>query len=81
MGEAIAGGAFFVTSPVGEFLIDQSPALFMLLAVCEVPATLLFALTGDWLLSWWVRVSILNGYLVSIVPLVSEASFSDMIPR
>jgi hypothetical protein len=77
---SIAGGAFMVRSPVGEFLIDQSPALFILLAVCEVPATFLFTLTGDWLLSWWVRVSILNGYLASIVPLVSETGFTKMLP-
>jgi hypothetical protein len=78
---SISGGAFLIRSPVGEFLIEQSPVLFVLMAACEIPATFLFTLTGDWLLSWWIRVSILNGYLVSIVPLVSEIRFAEMIPK
>jgi hypothetical protein len=77
---AIAGAAFFIGPPVGQFLVVGSVTAFVLLALCEIPATYLYTMTGDWLLSWFVRVSIFNGFLAGLVPLVSEAEFLNMIP-
>lgn len=77
---AIAGGAFFTGSPVGQFLVIGAGTLFVILAVCEIPATYLFATTGDWLLSWWVRVSICNGFLAAVVPLMDEVAFRKILP-
>ena len=76
---SVAGAAFFVGPPVGEFLVVGSVTAFVLMALCEVPATYLYATTGDWLLSWFVRVSIFNGFLAGLVPLVSEAEFLKMV--
>jgi hypothetical protein len=77
---SVAGAAFFVSSPVGEFLVAGAVTLFVLLAACEAPATYLFATTRDWLLSWWVRAAVFNGFLVGLVPLVSESEFRQMLP-
>ena len=76
---SIAGAAFFVGPPVGEFLVVGSVTAFVLMALCEVPATYLYSTTGDWLLSWFVRASIFNGFLAGLVPLVSEAEFLKMV--
>jgi len=72
---SLAGASFFVGPPVGQFLVVGSATVFLLLALCEIPATYLFAATGDWLLSWWVRASIFNGLLAGLVPLISETDF------
>ncbi len=77
---SVAVASFFVWSPLGQFLVAGSVTLFVLLAACEIPATYLFTMTGDWLLSWWIRVSIFNGFLAGLVPLVSEAKFRQIIP-
>jgi hypothetical protein len=76
---SVGGAAFFMPPPVGEFLTAGAVTLFVLMAACEVPATYLFATTGDWLLSWWVRVTIFNGFLAGLVPLVTEMGFREMI--
>jgi hypothetical protein len=76
---SIAGASFFVGPPVGQFLVVGSVTAFVLMALCDIPATYLYAATGDWLLSWFVRVSIFNGFLAGLVPLVSEAEFRTMI--
>lgn len=77
---AVAGGAFFVGPPVGQFLVGGAATLFIVLSVCEVPATYLFAATGDWALSWWIRVVIFNGFIAGVVPLVTETEFRLMVP-
>lgn len=77
---SVAGAAFFIGSPVGEFLIAGAMTLCVLLVACEMPATYLFATTGDWLLSWWIRIAVFNGFLVGLVPLVSESEFRRMLP-
>ena len=76
---SIAGAAFFAQGPVGGFLVAGAATLFVLLAACEIPATWLYETTGDWLLSWWVRVAVFNGFLAGLVPFVSEAHFRQMI--
>lgn len=77
---SVAGAAFFIGPPVGGFLVAGSVTMFVLMAACEIPATWLYATTGDYLLSWWVRVIVLNGFLAGLVPFVSEAQFREMIP-
>jgi hypothetical protein len=77
---AVAGAAFFLGPPVGRLLVSGAVTLFVLMAVCEVLAAYLFAATADWLLSWWIRVSIFNGFLAGIVPYVTETDFRMMIP-
>jgi pimeloyl-ACP methyl ester carboxylesterase len=78
---SIAAGGYFVGSmDIGQYLIVVSATLFVLLAACEIPATYLFATTGDWLLSWWVRASIFNGFIVGIVPFISEIELRQIIP-
>ncbi len=76
---SVAGAAFFMSPPIGEFLTAGAVTLFVLMAACEIPATYLFATTGDWFLSWWVRVTIFNGFLAGLVPLVTEAGFREML--
>jgi hypothetical protein len=77
---SIAVAAFSVGGSIGEFLIAGSVTLFVLMVAGEIPGTYLFAVTGDWMLSWWVRVSIFNGFLVGIVPLISEAKLLEVTP-
>jgi hypothetical protein len=77
---SVAGAGFFVGSiDIGQYLIIASATLFVVLAACEIPATWLFATTGDWLLSWWVRVSIFNGFIVGLVPFISEIELRQII--
>jgi hypothetical protein len=78
---SVAGASFSIGPVVGQYLVVGSVTLFVLMALCEIPATYLYTMTGDWLLSWFVRVSIFNGFLAGLVPLVSEAEFRDMILR
>ncbi len=75
---AVAVAGFFAGPPIGQFLVGGAVTLFIVMSVCEAPATYLFAATGDWALSWWVRVVIFNGFIVGIVPLVSETAFGPM---
>jgi len=77
---SVAGAGFLVVSiDIGQYLIIASATLFVLLAACEIPATYLFATTGDWLLSWWVRVSIFTGFIVGLVPFISEIELRRII--
>jgi len=77
---SVAGAGYFVGSiDIGQYLIIASATLFVLLAACEIPATWLFAATGDWLLSWWVRISIFNGFIVGLVPFISEIELRQII--
>lgn len=77
---AVAGAAFFVGPAVGQFLVVGASTLFILMALGEIPATYLYATTRDWLMSWWVRIIVVNGFLSSVVPLVTETEFRKMIP-
>jgi hypothetical protein len=76
---AVAATGYFLPGVAGTLLVGGAATLFVLLAVSELPATYLFTLTNDWFLSWWVRVSLLNGFLAGLVPLVSETAFKRMM--
>lgn len=76
---SVAGAGFLLWSPLDQFLIGGSITLFVLMAGCEVFATYLYATTQDWFLSWWVRVTVMNGFLAGVAPMLSEDAFRGMV--
>ena len=72
---SVAAAGFFLWSPLGQFVVGGAATLFGLMVGCEFFATYLYATSGDWFLSWWVRVSVFNGFLAALVPLISENAF------